>query len=184
MRSLSAALRAFRADRRAVSAVEFALILPVMLLLWIGAIELTTALTVDRKVNSVAATIGDLVAQYQTLDRDTLDDIFAASAAILTPFDASGVSIVVASVDVSSGTGKVVWGAALHGSAPGPGAASPVPIPAELASGSTQLVVTRVTHRYESPVSDIFASLTGRSGYDLAHDYLIRPRVGSAVTLK
>jgi Flp pilus assembly pilin Flp len=46
-----------------VAAVEFALIVPIMAMMMIGAIELSEAVTVDRRVSSVAGTTGDLIAQ-------------------------------------------------------------------------------------------------------------------------
>ena len=59
--------RRLAGDQRAVSAVEFALILPIMLLLLFGGVELGDALTIDRKVTHVTSTISDLVAQSKTI---------------------------------------------------------------------------------------------------------------------
>ena len=50
-------------DERGVAAVEFALILPFLLLLFLGTIEASSLITVDRRVNVISGTVGDLVAR-------------------------------------------------------------------------------------------------------------------------
>ena len=59
---LVAALRRIAADRRAVSAVEFALLLPLMLTLFIGGNEVSQAMTIYRKISRTGSTLGDLAA--------------------------------------------------------------------------------------------------------------------------
>ena len=49
------ALATLAHDTHGVSAVEFALILPVMITMYIGAVEFSHALTVDRRVTAVAS---------------------------------------------------------------------------------------------------------------------------------
>ena len=56
-------LRAFGRAAEGLAAVEFALLLPVLLLLYAGCIELTTALALDRKTSRAASTLVDLLAQ-------------------------------------------------------------------------------------------------------------------------
>ena len=48
-------------DERGVSAVEFALLLPLMLTLYLGAVEVSQGIRADRKVTLTARTIVDLV---------------------------------------------------------------------------------------------------------------------------
>ena len=50
-------------DERGVSAVEFALLLPLMVTLYLGGVEVSQGLTIDRKVTLVARTVADLAAQ-------------------------------------------------------------------------------------------------------------------------
>ena len=52
-------LRRFGAAREAVAAVEFALILPVMLTMYVGSIELSQAFSMDQRVITIAGTTGD-----------------------------------------------------------------------------------------------------------------------------
>ena len=57
----------WRATASAVSAVEFALILPVMLTLYIGGIQVSEALSINRKVSHVTSTLADLVTQAKSI---------------------------------------------------------------------------------------------------------------------
>ncbi|MEM9054640.1 MAG: TadE/TadG family type IV pilus assembly protein, partial [Pseudomonadota bacterium] len=72
-------LRTLPKAKKGVSAVEFALIAPLMLLMYAGCIELSFMMQLDRKVTTSAATLGDLTARADIVTNDDLDDIFEAS---------------------------------------------------------------------------------------------------------
>jgi len=110
-------LRRFRHAERAVAAVEFALILPFLLLLYFGSLEAAALFTVDKRVNSVAATVGDLVSQWDpgegkltTGTGSKLADYLAAATAIMTPYSASNLEVVVSLVRVrADGSTSILW---------------------------------------------------------------------------
>ena len=82
----------FARDRRGLAAVEFALVVPLMLVLFFGALEFSSGVAVDRKVTLVVArTLSDLTTQLKEdrLTDDELKNFFAASASILTPYSVS-----------------------------------------------------------------------------------------------
>jgi Flp pilus assembly protein TadG len=54
-----------RRDRRGLAAVEFALVVPLMLVLFFGALEFSSGVAVDRKVTLVARTLSDLTTQLK-----------------------------------------------------------------------------------------------------------------------
>lgn len=83
---LLAHLRRLAVVEEATAAVEFALILPIMLLVYVGSVEASIAITTDRKVQSVAGALGDLVARSDTtIPMATLLDYFQAAEGIMTP---------------------------------------------------------------------------------------------------
>lgn len=90
----------FLRARKGVAAVEFALILPIMLGLYFGLTELSRALANGRKVSLLSRTISDLVARDSVLTTAKMSDIFAAGGAVLAPFNASGAHIRVSAVGV------------------------------------------------------------------------------------
>ena len=74
-RRLAARAASLARQDSGLAAVEFALILPILVVLWFGGVELTQALSVDRRLNNLASAIGDLVARskivtYADIDTD------------------------------------------------------------------------------------------------------------------
>lgn len=98
-----------RGRHRGVSAVEFALVAPVMLVMLFGSAEASLAITVDRKVTLATSTVADLVAQQETLDCATLRQIMNVTRTVFTPYPNAPAVIRVASVAMDSGTPKVEW---------------------------------------------------------------------------
>ena len=111
----------FRRSEEGVAAVEFALIIPFLITLYMGSIEAASLFTVDKRVNSLSATMGDLVAQWDpekegTLSTTALNNYMAAATGILAPYSSTGVQIVVSFVKVNKaanagdgGTTNVLW---------------------------------------------------------------------------
>lgn len=108
--ALARMLRLVGAER-GTAAVEFALILPIMLAVYIGTLEASTLITMDRKVQSVAGAVGDLVARVdESLTASQMQDFFRASSGIMTPYSPNDVRQVVTAVQVrNDGTTRVVW---------------------------------------------------------------------------
>ena len=96
-------------DVRGVSAVEFALIAPMMVLIYLGTIEVSTMLIADRKVTATASTLGDLVARDTVVDNCDIDDVFAASRIIFQPNDSSTARMRVTSILNTGGVYTVDW---------------------------------------------------------------------------
>jgi Flp pilus assembly protein TadG len=88
-------------DVRAVAAVEFALLLPVMLTLYIGAVEVTQALSADRKIVLLTRTVGDLTTQSSRVSPTDLDNILNAASAVLAPLSTTPVKIRLTSIAIS-----------------------------------------------------------------------------------
>ncbi|WP_293854568.1 TadE/TadG family type IV pilus assembly protein [uncultured Alsobacter sp.] len=95
-------LRRFRRGEEGVAAVEFALLLPVMLTLYMGSIELTQALTADRRIVLLARTLGDLTTQSSTLTAADMTGIVAAASSVMAPMSTSPAKIRITSVAISS----------------------------------------------------------------------------------
>lgn len=104
-----------RAAQRGVSAVEFALIAPLMLLMLFGASEVSQVVSVDRKVTLAASTLGDLAAQTDRVSCADLAQIAAVTRGVFAPYTATTPSLVVASVALKSGIPKVEWSQEIDG---------------------------------------------------------------------
>jgi Flp pilus assembly protein TadG len=82
--------------------VEFALLLPVMLTLYIGSVEVSQALSVDRKVVLLSRTVGDLTTQSSRLASTDLDAIVGAAGAVLAPMSSSTAKMRITSIAISA----------------------------------------------------------------------------------
>jgi Flp pilus assembly protein TadG len=100
-------------DRRGVAAVEFALIAPLMILLFFGLAQLSQAIIASRHANHVASSLGDLVSQCSNINDDDLGNIFAAGGDIMTPLPAGatllGQRVTSVAVTDSKGTTQAQW---------------------------------------------------------------------------
>jgi Flp pilus assembly protein TadG len=109
-------LQGFRRSEQGAAMVEFALVVPIMLMLYIGSVETSTLISMDRKLQSVAGALGDLVARSDTtiLAAD-LEDYFLAASGIMTPYSTDRLAQVVMQVQIlSDGTTPVVWSKQYH----------------------------------------------------------------------
>ena len=116
-KQFAALIERWRRDTRGVAAVEFALILPIMLMLYVGCIEASVLITMDRKVQSVAGSVGDLVARSDdTISANLLNDYFQAASGILSPYPSETLKQVVTSVEIRlDGTTRVDWSRGFNG---------------------------------------------------------------------
>ena len=116
--SLHTFLRRFARDRDGVSAVEFAIILPFMLTLYLGGVELGEGLSIKFKTTLAARTVTDLASQYVSLDGPTMQNILGATSTVLSPYAATGVVVTLTELTINSnGKGVVQWSCSLNGTA-------------------------------------------------------------------
>lgn len=103
--------RWFARDSRAVAAVEFALILPLLVTLYFGTVEAASLYTVDRRVATVASTMADLVSREKNcITTAKLNSYFAAATGIMQPYSTTALKQVVSFLAVSStGTVTLKW---------------------------------------------------------------------------
>lgn len=150
-RSMSKILRRFAGDRRGVSAVEFALLAPVMIGLYLGCAEISDGVGADRKVSLTAAALANLGAQVSSISSSDMTNILNASSAIIAPYSASKLKSTLSCLKIDS-TGKVTvaWSATLNGTARAAG--SSITIPSALAVPSSQLLFSEVTYAYTPTV--------------------------------
>jgi Flp pilus assembly protein TadG len=140
-------------DARGVSAVEFALIAPFMILLLLGTVELADVMLADRKVTTITSTTADLVAQAIEITDGEIADVFSASSAIMNPFDPNSLQIVVTSVNIDNTNMVVGWSDGFNASAHAPGSA--FALPPGLGSDGDSVIVGEVSYTHTSVVGDI-----------------------------
>jgi Flp pilus assembly protein TadG len=148
-------------DCNAVAAIEFAMIVPIMLVMFFGTVEFSSAVAVDRKVTLIARTLSDLTSQSLSVADTDLTNFFTASNAIMTPYAAAPTQATLCELYINPTTlvVKVEWiKSATFNSAGvvvlGTGSATncPLTIPSQLAVGGTYLIFSKVLYPYVPPV--------------------------------
>jgi Flp pilus assembly protein TadG len=86
MTSLSFRVRKFSTDADAVAATEFAIVVPFMLLLYVGGIELASGMAINYKVSATAHAVADMVTQNTSLSTAQMQNILTGATAIIAPY--------------------------------------------------------------------------------------------------
>ena len=169
-------LRRFLKDKRGISAVEFAMLLPLMVTLYLGGVEVSQGVAVDRKVTLIARTLGDLVAQATNVTNSEMSNILAASAAVVAPFEDSKLKITVSSVKIDAqSVAKIAWSDTKGGTARAVG--STITLPAALVTPSSTLIWAEAEYAYTPTIGYI---ITGTK--NLKDQIYMRPRLSDCVT--
>lgn len=169
-------LRAMWKDRRGVSALEFALIAPVMIAFYFGMSEMAQAFMAQKRMGHVTSAIADLAAQDDILTPAEINDIFAAGQTVMRPYPVAGLKLRLTSVTVnSSGSPRVDWS---RGSGMTPRTVGSVmTLPTGIAANGESVIVSESTYDYQSPIAVFLPALTR-----FTRTYYLRPRLVSRVT--
>jgi Flp pilus assembly protein TadG len=171
-----------RRDERGVAAVEFAMLLPLMLTLYIGAVEVSQMVAADRKVTLAARTVADLAAQATTINTTDMDNILKAASAVMYPFPDAKVKMVLSQVKIDGeGKATIAWSKHYHS------AARPVnqevTIPTALKTPNTYLIWGEAEFEYLPIIggapTDMFWKFTGAK--TLTDNIFMRPRLSEQV---
>jgi Flp pilus assembly protein TadG len=182
----SALLRCWKADAAGMAAVEFAMIAPIMAVMFIGAVELSQAIIVDRRVTQIASSTADLVARAETqIAQSDITDIMKAGSFIMAPYSQNPLQIVIRELQsspTSATTVKQSWscnydgtGATLTCTCSNVTATAP----ANLLTTNDAVIVSQVNYLYKPLVFDYFmkknyASIGG--AYPLGETIYQKPR--------
>lgn len=163
-------------EERGGAAIEFAIIAPVMLLIFFGTAELSQGISADRKVTLASRTISDLVARTDKIDANGLRNIFTAATYILRPFPPTNFKATITAIDVDSkGVAAVTWKMNMTWS--GGGASAEVSkdktlgtIPNDLKVAGKSLIKSDVSYPYETSTKFFIKTLA------LTDTFFARPR--------
>jgi Flp pilus assembly protein TadG len=175
-------LQRFISDQDGVSAVEFALVLPLMLTLYLGGVEVSQAVSADRKTMMAAYTMGDLISRENCVSSTTdVPNVFTITNEVIYPFSGGNLKAVVSGVSIdTNGKATVAWSQAnSNGTARATGSDVSSSIPAALrptGSGVTAsyLVWAEAVYSYKPAIGYV---LTGT--INLKEQVYMRPRKSS-----
>ncbi|MFZ3360826.1 MAG: TadE/TadG family type IV pilus assembly protein [Xanthobacteraceae bacterium] len=166
----------FIGDRRGVSAVEFAVLLPVMVTLYLGSVEASQGIAADRKVELTAHALADLTSQYTNITNTDMSNILNAGSAIIAPYAAGNLHEVVSEIAIDAqGMATVVWSDTLNGTALTVG--QNVAVPASLAVPNSYLIYAQVQYGYDPAYGYV---MTGT--LNLNDQSFMRPRESASIS--
>jgi Flp pilus assembly protein TadG len=136
----------FARDERGVSAVEFALVAPIMIGLYFGCVEISDGVSIDRKVSLAAAALANLSSQVTTISASDMSNIFDASGAIVAPYDVNKIKMTVTCISIDANKNATVkWSATRNGAAKS-GTAT---LPTALQVASSQIILAEASYDYQ-----------------------------------
>lgn len=166
-------IRQAAASRRGVAAVEFAMILPAMLAIYFGIVEVAQGVMVDRKVTQLNRSLADLTAQSATVTTTDISSIFDASLSVMTPYAPASSRMMIASVVVNAaGVAKVCWSDQRNSTALAVG--STVTLPADLLIPNSSVIMAKASYDFV-PLIGYLLTGTIRIGDTAIY---MRPRAG------
>ncbi|UVK56952.1 pilus assembly protein [Mesorhizobium sp. AR02] len=102
----------FCSNRRGVAAVEFALIVPILLVMYFMTMEASQAIETSKKVSRIGSMVADLVTQQPTIVKADLDAIMKIGTSTIQPYNRSTPNITITAIQVTTDTPpkvNVVW---------------------------------------------------------------------------
>ena len=168
-------LRALAKDQDGIAAVEFALVVPIAVVLLIGGVDYSDAISMQRKITLADRTVTDLVTQYTTIDTSTLALNLAASASIVAPYSSANLVMTVSEVTTdATGNATVVWSQSFNGTKRAKN--STLTLPVAVAQPNATLIFGEVQY------TDMPAIGYAMTGTILLHDSsVMSPRLVSTI---
>ena len=174
-------IRRLKDAREGAGAVEFAIVAPLLIMIYIGAFEVSVAMTVSRKVSRASSTISDLLTQRTDVTKATLDGMNDVAASIMAPFSTGSYTMKITGISVDAdGKATVAWSRDQAAGTPY-AKNSTVALPDDLTDTPTFIVRTEFVVPHE-----ILLMMPGLKGssvneLDLAKTSYFRQRIGTSI---
>lgn len=178
-------LRGFRKSNDGAAAVEFAILLPLLISMFFGVVETSLALLCRADVSVMASTAADLISQVNAANTSDITNVYSAAGTILYPYyDPSNgsakptiriTSVIYDTTSQSTTAGKVAWTCTQSGS----GTLSPssrtvgstVTFPQALMTTNGSVIIAEIAYNYVSPTTKV---ITGP--INMTNNFYTKPR--------
>lgn len=178
MRRIAGRHRFFLAATGGIAAVEFALVLPVLVLMFLASVDAGRAIAIYMKVRAATYTLDALTNQYQTIQSTDVSSITGATSLVLAPYSTAPLGITISQISVNSASSATVsWSYSQNGSALTQGATVNVPSGfSTCTSYPCYLIYGQVSYSY-SPLFGYFTP----SAINLSDSLYVTPRNSACV---
>lgn len=175
--------RSLLADRDGAGAVEFALVVPLLLCLYLMAFQLTIGLSTAKRASRTAAAVADLVAQQSsTISTTTLDDMPYLAQAMFAPYTQKNATMKITGVTVdANGNPTVAWSRDQSKGKPY-AVGSAVTMPAEMRTPGAFFIHAEISTDFPLFVFTTDALPTSTQKLTIYRHYFYRLRTGSTMS--
>ncbi len=169
--------RRLRRDSRGVAAVEFALVVPIVIVIYALGFELAQASTVYRKLTDTTVQLANVTSQYTTVGDPDLNNILGASSQIMAPYDPTPLTIVLTQVKTdASSTPTVSWSQPFPSSVTPLATGSTVVMPPGMASPNSHYILVQTTYTYQPVIGGAFMA-----NLPMSNQVFMIPRESSSI---
>lgn len=176
-------LRSYLRADGGVAAIEAAFILPFLVVLFFGLLDITEMISYNRRVTAAASSVGDLVGQNRVYVTETaITDYFKAATLIMKPKSDASLRVVVHGFRKTGSTVTKEWTVDNGKGAACSTTPTPTTVPVNLMTAGNDLIITQACMQYKPLVGNALGnSIIGGSMFKLEQTIVLRPR--SSLTL-
>ncbi|UWU28249.1 pilus assembly protein [Rhizobium sp. WSM1274] len=169
-------------DRKGAGAIEFAILFPVLIMLYIGAFEITIGLSVSKRVTRAAGTVADLITQQQSVTKSALAQMPSVATAIFVPYNSTALTLKITGITIdASANAKVLWSWAKDGTVPYAKNSTVSNVPADMKTANSFLVRTELSIPYTMFLFAPNFMPDGMRTITISRSYFYRQRQGDSI---
>jgi Flp pilus assembly protein TadG len=169
-------------DRKGAGAIEFAILFPVLIMLYIGAFEITIGLSVSKRVTRAAGTVADLITQQQSVTKSALAQMPSVATAIFVPYNSTALTMKITGITIdASANAKVLWSWARDGTVPYAKNGTVTNVPSDMKTANSFLVRTELSIPYTMFLFAPNFMPDGMRTITISRSYFYRQRQGDSI---
>ncbi len=171
----------FARDSRGIAAIEMAFIMPALLFLYFGLVDLTGLITLNRKISYSSSVVADLVSQNKTtVTSANITDYFNAAELVMSPTPIANLRVDVYDYYSNAGTITMRWSKSSTG-----GTSCGTPSTANLANLMTDgndVVLVLACSTYTPYLATFLGqNVLGATSFSLDGQTALRPRTSATL---
>lgn len=169
-------------DEGGVGAIEFAILVPVLLLLYLGALQTTVALSIAQRTSRAAGTVADIVTQQSTVSKSILSTMPSVANAIFVPYTIAGMTLKITGIQIdASSKATVLWSWEQDGTTAYAVSSTVTGVPTALNKPNSFLVRTELAVPYTLISFGPNFLPAGMNSITMQRQYFYRQRTGTSI---